>query len=79
MRNNAAKMFSRNGNDLTAQCSTITAAAGELQATSAVLDGEIVVQDSGVVDQRRHSLRAAGTLTADRRAPDWRRVSRRVR
>src|SRR6187401_2704471 len=43
LRNGAAKMFSRNGNDLTAQCATITAAAADLQATSAVLDGEIVV------------------------------------
>jgi bifunctional non-homologous end joining protein LigD len=36
-------MFSRNGNDLTTQCATVTAAAAELQATSVVLDGEIVV------------------------------------
>jgi len=43
LRNGAAKIFSRNGNDLTAQCATITAAAADLQATSAVLDGEIVV------------------------------------
>ena len=43
LRNRFAKMFSRNGNDLTAQCATITAAAAELQANSAVLDGEIVV------------------------------------
>jgi bifunctional non-homologous end joining protein LigD len=43
LRNGAAKMFSRNGNDLTAQCATLVAAAAEMQATSAVLDGEIVV------------------------------------
>jgi bifunctional non-homologous end joining protein LigD len=51
LRNGAAKIFSRNGNDLTAQCASIVAAAGAMQATSAVLDGEIVVQDSrGVPD-----------------------------
>ena len=43
LRNGAPKMFSRNGNDLTAQCATIVKAAGELQANNAVLDGEIVV------------------------------------
>src|SRR6185436_1180587 len=43
LRNGAPKMFSRNGNDLTAQCATIVKAAGEIQATNAVLDGEIVV------------------------------------
>ena len=43
LRNGVAKMFSRNGNDLTAQCTTIVTAAGDMQATSAVLDGEIVV------------------------------------
>ena len=43
LRNGAPKMFSRNGNDLTTQCATIVKAAGELQATSAVLDGETVV------------------------------------
>src|SRR6186713_2673907 len=43
LRNGAAKIFSRNGNDLTAQCATIVKAAVELQANSAVLDGEIVV------------------------------------
>ena len=43
LRNRTARMFSRNGNDLTAQCGTITAAAAELQANSVVMDGEIVV------------------------------------
>src|ERR1044072_8861413 len=43
LRNGAAKLFTRNGNDLTAQCATIASAAEHLQAGSAVLDGEIVV------------------------------------
>jgi bifunctional non-homologous end joining protein LigD len=51
MRNGAAKMFSRNGNNITDRCTTIATAAGELPASAAVLDGEIVVQDSrGIPD-----------------------------
>src|SRR6185295_19100992 len=38
LRNGIAKLFSRNGNDLTTQCATIAAAASALQATNAVLD-----------------------------------------
>jgi ATP-dependent DNA ligase len=40
LRNGAAKMFSRNGNDLTAQCSTIMAAAAELQGRELVYAGK---------------------------------------
>lgn len=51
LRNGAAKMWSRNGNDITAQCTTIATAATVIPAAAAVLDGEIVVQDSrGVPD-----------------------------
>jgi bifunctional non-homologous end joining protein LigD len=65
VRNGIAKMFSRNANDLTAQCATLVAAASEMQATTAVLDGEIVVQDSrGVPDFL--ALRSAMTCGQDR-------------
>lgn len=43
IRNGAATIFSRNGNDLTAGCATIATAAADIPATDAVLDGEIVV------------------------------------
>ena len=43
LRTRTAAIYSRNGNDLTAQTASIAAAATALQASSAVLDGEIVV------------------------------------
>ena len=43
LRRGAATIFSRNGNDLTDNCATITTAAADIPATDAVLDGEIVV------------------------------------
>jgi bifunctional non-homologous end joining protein LigD len=45
----AAKMYSRNGNDLTGNCASIVAGASEIPATDAVLDGEIVVPDKNGV------------------------------
>src|ERR1044072_3911915 len=51
LRNGAAKMFSRNGYDITDKCATIATAATDISASAAVLDDEIVVQDSrGVPD-----------------------------
>ena len=51
LRNGSAKIFSRNAHDITVKCATVAAAAADLQASAAVLDGEIVVQDSrGVPD-----------------------------
>ena len=51
LRNGAATMFSRNGHDITDKCASIAAARANVQASAAVLDGEIVVQDSrGVPD-----------------------------
>jgi bifunctional non-homologous end joining protein LigD len=49
LRRGGAKMFSRNGNDLTGNCASIVSAAGDIPATDAVLDGEIVVQDKNGV------------------------------
>ena len=43
LRRGAANLFSRNGNDLTASCTTIATAAADIPASDAVLDGEIVV------------------------------------
>ena len=43
LRRGAAKLFSRNGNDLTGNCATIATAAADIPASDAVLDGEIVV------------------------------------
>ena len=43
LQRGAAKLFSRNGNDLTDNCTTIAAAAADIPASDAVLDGEIVV------------------------------------
>ena len=43
LQRGAAKLFSRNGNDLTASCTTIATAAADIPASDAVLDGEIVV------------------------------------
>jgi bifunctional non-homologous end joining protein LigD len=51
LRNGIAKVFSRNGNDITDNCATIAAAALDIPAGTGLLDGEIVVQDSrGVPD-----------------------------
>ena len=52
LRASVAKMFSRNGHDITDKCATIATAAGDIQARTAIFDGEIVVvQDSrGVPD-----------------------------
>ena len=43
LQRGAAKLFSRNGNDLTDNCATIATAAAGIPASDAVLDGEIVV------------------------------------
>src|ERR1044072_1887306 len=51
LRNGSAGMFSRNAHDITDKCATIAASTAAMQASAAVLDGEIVVQDSrGVPD-----------------------------
>jgi ATP-dependent DNA ligase len=66
LRSGAAKMFSRNGNDLTAQCATIVAAAGDMQATTAVLDGESLCRTAAA--SRLPALRSAMSRGRDRLA-----------
>lgn len=65
VRNGKAKLFSRNANDLTEQCATITAAATGLPATTAILDGEIVVPGRNGIPNFLE-LRSAMTRGQDR-------------